>query len=894
MATEPERRLADFWAKLALDGRGQVARDSEGRPAHWLPLIDHSADVAACFAVLVEQETIRRRFAAIARLAELFETQVARLSVLAALHDVGKVNIGFQNKALVHPPFTAGHVGPVLGLFGQPGREALQFAEAIGVETMRSWAEGDMGIEQFLIAALAHHGRPLEVGVGHDPVLWRATDALDPLEGVRELLACTRRWFPAAFGSDGEPLPSEPRLQHAFNGLLTLADWLGSHEGFFPFNGHGEEDRFRWSRGRAAHALQSIGLSVAQARASVGPDRRTFAAVSGHPPRPLQATTLEAPVDPDGSVLVLEAETGSGKTEAALARFLVLFQAGLVDGLYFALPTRTAATQVHGRVAEATARAFSDPASRPAVILAVPGYLAVDDREGQRLPGFGVLWNDDDRERWRFRGWAAERPKRYMAGAVIVGTIDQVLLSSLAVSHSHMRASALLRHLLVVDEVHASDAYMTRILEEVLSRHLGAGGHAILMSATLGASARDRLTRQAVTSLDDARRVPYPVLTRLDASREGSVKHPIRPAFRRTVKVDLAGWASEPDSVARRVLSAAEAGARVLVIRNTVRECLITQEALEREAAATASERRLFRCARMPAPHHSRFAREDRLALDRALESRFGKTSKPDGGVAIATQTVQQSLDLDADLLITDLCPIDVLLQRVGRLHRHTGRGRPPGFEKPRVVVLVPANRDLSRYIQKNGEARGPHGLGTVYEDLRILEATWRLIEQNTELVLPEMARRLVEGATHPEALENLVTGLGGPWIDHHHCVPGVELARKRLADLNLANWDAPFGDPDSLFPRGELTREIRTRLGEGDRLARLPEPVRSPFGQTVHELTIPAHLCSGAPADAQPVGLTIRDGCIQFTFGDRRLRYDRLGVRPERSDPQDKSGNDD
>ncbi|MEZ4454914.1 MAG: hypothetical protein R3B09_36020, partial [Nannocystaceae bacterium] len=118
----------------------------------------------------------------------------------------------------------------------------------------------------------------------------------------------------------------------------------------------------------------------------------------------------------------------------------------------------------------------------------MPGYLRVDEQEGTRLPGFEVLWNDDPRQRYRYRGWAAEGSKRYLAGAIVVGTIDQVLLSTSMTSHAHLRATAASRQLLVVDEAHASDAYMNRLLEEVLAFHLAAGGHAFLMSATLGST----------------------------------------------------------------------------------------------------------------------------------------------------------------------------------------------------------------------------------------------------------------------------------------------------------------------------------------------------------------------------------------------------------------------
>ena len=394
------------------------------------------------------------------------------------------------------------------------------------------------------------------------------------------------------------------------------------------------------------------------------------------------------PAEECGSISILEEETGGGKTEAALARFVKLFETGLVDGLYFALPTRTAATQIHRRVQAAVSRAFW---TRRRWCSPVPGYLMVDDVSGERLAPFDVLWNDSDAERFRYRGWAAENAKRYLSGAVVVGTIDQVLLSSLMVSHAHLRATALLRHLLVVDEVHASDAYMGRILEHVLQRHRAAGGHALLLSATLAGEARFRLLNPGVPSarpgLQEAKRKSYPLLSHRGAEARGI---PVPPAGRNPSSRRRRQTRDEPTgSREAMALDAAAQGAKVLVIRNTVTDCVATQLALETAAAASDRTQLLFACQHVPAPHHSRFARADRAALDAALEARLGRT-RPDGGcVVVATQTVQQSLDIDADLLLSDLCPSDVLLQRMGRLHRHA-RPRPESFGTPETLVLVP------------------------------------------------------------------------------------------------------------------------------------------------------------------------------------------------------------
>src|SRR6185437_3454412 len=112
---------------------------------------------------------------------------------------------------------------------------------------------------------------------------------------------------------------------------------------------------------------------------------------------------------------------------------------------------------------------------------------------------------------------------------------------------------------------------------------------------------------------------------------------------------------------------------------------------------------------------------------------------RPNGGlVVIGTQTLEQSLDLDADLLITDLCPVDVLLQRIGRLHRHAERVRPAGSREARTLILTPSDRELGALIRKGGEARGRHGFGSVFDDLRILEATWREVERRRTWRIPE------------------------------------------------------------------------------------------------------------------------------------------------------------
>lgn len=883
---------------------GKLDKDETTGVVHaWHPLLAHCADVAACAEALLLGSLLGKRLAVLGGRSSLDEIDIGRLSFLAALHDIGKFNWGFQRKADREPRNTAGHVAEVLRLFGSEEREWERLRTVLPLEALAQWAPDDAAV-RLLVAAVGHHGKPVAIGTrsgiaSHDASLWCAVDGRDPFDGIAFLVASAQRWFPSAFEASRAPLPSTPAAQHAFSGLVMLADWLGSdrEEGMFTF-AEELDDRMPFARETAQRAMRRIGLAPASARASLGAVPPTFASVSEWLPRAAQKAVMDLPLSQIGSLTVLESETGSGKTEAALVRFMQLFHAGLVDGMTFALPTRTAATQLHGRIRAAMERAFADANVRPASVLAVPGYLQFDDVTGTRLPHFKVLWNDDAKARVRYLGWPAEQPKRYLAGTIVVATIDQVLLSSLRVGHAHLRATALLRHLLVVDEVHASDAYMNRILEEVLRFHIDAGGHAFLMSATLGSATRERFERVAmrlgsqlpVVDFDAARAAPYPVVHH--ATREGAIpSRPVAaPGLPKRITVETPVIADHPEAVARVALEAARRGARVLVLRNTVRDAVDTQHALE-TLAVPSDAQLLFSVREVMTLHHARFARSDRILLDEEIERRFGKSAASGHGVvAVATQTVQQSLDLDADVMFTDLAPMDVLLQRIGRVHRHRSRDafRPEGFTAARIHVLL-SDAALEASLRGDGEARGPHGVGKIYDNVVILEATRRELERRRQLDIPADNRALVEAAVHPEALRQLAAGLGGLWTKHLVHVAGSVMADRNVADVNVVDRAQHFGD--YAFRDAGIAEKIASRLGESDRRVPFDEaPVaKGPFGERVRELLIPGWLAKTIPADPElrPEDVRCDDGgkdgerVVTFTFGGERFVYDRLGLRP-------------
>jgi CRISPR-associated endonuclease/helicase Cas3 len=200
-------KSGEFW--------GKFAASQEGQPPQWHPLRFHCADVSACFEALLNLELPRRRLAATANLEELDGPTLSRLAVLAALHDVGKFNHGFQRKIQPASP-PAGHVGEALALLLQaPLRERL--LEALGTDIL-GWTCEKEQLLQLLWASICHHGNPLDDAAPGAERHWKPVSGVDPFDGIRDLGARVRAWFPAAFEPGARPLPATPAFQHAFSG----------------------------------------------------------------------------------------------------------------------------------------------------------------------------------------------------------------------------------------------------------------------------------------------------------------------------------------------------------------------------------------------------------------------------------------------------------------------------------------------------------------------------------------------------------------------------------------------------------------------------------------------------------------------------------------------------
>ena len=872
------------------------AKSDRANPDRIHLLEHHLADVGACFESLLRQPTIGQRLACAGGLEELHPTMAARLCVFAALHDIGKVNMGFQTliwrEADIPPgqrrPVKAGHIQGMVPVLNENGdtETAKWFCSVLKFDELLGWDDSSGSAAALFVAALSHHGSPLNLSenISSNSRAWRSFASLDPRECVERIGKLVRQWFDDAFAPDAQPLPSAPEFQHHFLGLCTLADWIGSNEAWFPYIDRPDDNYMDRARRQAEKAVKDIGLDIGKQRRvfAAMPLRRNFSDLFDHPePNAIQRqTALETPLTEP--LVIIESETGSGKTEAALWRFAWMYEAQLVDGLYFALPTRSAANQIHERVERFVNKLFPE-GLRPDVILAVPGYNPEDYApEAVALPKYDEQ-AAHRHEHGEEKPWASESSKRYLAAQIAVGTVDQAMLGALQVRHAHLRSSCLARNLLVVDEVHASDTYMTEIIRALLAAHTGAGGYALLMSATLGSTAQEKWLRPGQRradgqgpSLEKAKARPYPAVS------IASNPEPISAGDNdqaKTVTIVPTPAMSDFAQTAHFALAAARQGAKVLVMRNTVDYAVRTQQAVE-ASATDADWPLLFTANGCHTLHHGRFARSDRRLLDGLVEERLGKEREPGGCIVVGTQTLEQSLDIDADLLITDLCPVDVLLQRIGRLHRHVREDRPAGCTGARCVVLTPGD-DLTPYLTRKTDCNGLGPNGYVYRSLHVLEATRRLVHEYPVWRIPEMNRELVERATHPEALDEITRELGDEWKSHAINNAGGYIADRQQAHGNALKFDKSFLEDNRaiLFP-SRAEENIRTRLGD-DRVEITfgPQP-SSPFdpARTIERLDLPLRWLQGAEVPERVSPTAVEPG-FEFSVGIERFRYDRLGL---------------
>ena len=629
-------------------------------------------------------------------------------------HDVGKVSPQFacqsvelaelirdQGLAVMRKKDYAERAFLPHGLVSQ---FALQEAVAAGggdARRARQWA----------ILVGIHHGRYPDsdaVRVAHQQYKYQEGSVTDePRWGQArsEIL----RWMAARSGfpliAPGTALPELPiAVASAYASALVIADWLASNEEYFPLrprpiNGDrklsiggypeltADQQRDRVERAWRRAAFPSpMRLPEAHIGETADFYRHRFGWPVSYRPTCAQREAVEIASTDDPDLMIVEAPPGSGKTELALAAAEVLMRARGLQGVFVALPTQATTNAMFERVTSWLTSILGDEPQKLGIQLA-HGKNSLNESFVKLLErGKSPLEVHDDEEdcglhasRWMGQRW------RSTLSPVVVGTIDQVLLAALKSRHVLVRHLGLMGKVVVIDEVHAADEYMETYLEAALTWLGMYGIPVVLLSATLPPARRSALLEAyrrgrgssgvGAESVDGM--IGYPAISTVSAT--GVRVHEIQGEAevpKRIIPTSL----GSPREIAELLERELVDGGCVVVIRNTVREAQETYEAVKsvfgREQVTLL---------------HSRFLAAERAARDRRMLELFGKDSaqRPHRHVVVATQVIEQSLDVDFDLMLTDPAPMDLVLQRIGRLHRHDRAERPSGLRGARCLLII-------------------------------------------------------------------------------------------------------------------------------------------------------------------------------------------------------------
>jgi len=693
--------LGAFWAKA-----GDCAS------AH--PVICHMVDVGNVVRSFLQRPTaagLRRRLANDLRVAEA--TVVGLFSFLAAAHDIGKVSAGFQRK----------REDLWRGLADRGYRASPHAQSDHGVVTqlaLKRFLKARLGsVEQALALArmsAAHHGSFVRV----DRATEREFASGAWVEAQDLHLSVLERIFEpdwAALRSLGDDPPPAGWLL-SLAGVTSLCDWIGSSTDHFPFHILGAQDPAAYATGslrQAERAMEVVGLTGWTPPTT----ELEFAPAFGFEPNELQRAVLSwVTRNERQTMLVIEAPMGLGKTEAALAAADTLVRRQGLAGVYYALPTQATSNQMFDRFVRFLERRL---AGAKVDVHLLHGLSDLNDTYRElRLAAI----DEDSEATIRASTWFTAAKRRLIA-PFGVGTVDQALLAGMAVRHVFVRLAGLADKVVVLDEVHAYDAYMSELLDHLLAWLAALGASVIVLSATLPTSRRQELVA-AYGGTEKPATGGYPQVTAVSPGRSPETFVTAAPASR---DIELRRLPSAPDALAPAAATLAgrlAGGGCAAWICNTVDGAQRAFAAIRRALPSDCAHF-LF---------HARFPTGQRHELEAHVLRAFCREgARPRRAVLVATQVVEQSLDLDFDVMVTDLAPADLMLQRAGRLHRHASRSRPAGLDHPTLYWLEPPLADGLPEL----------GVHEYVYDRYVLLRTWLAIRERTHTSVPSDVPSLIE-----------------------------------------------------------------------------------------------------------------------------------------------------
>lgn len=699
------------------------------------------------------------------------------VAFFAGLHDLGKATPNFAcqweegwfrirragyegckyDKAPRHGDMTAATLFRILGALGCPEGIAIPVAQIIG------------GHHGLFPQAIPEASR--KAGGGRWDV---ARSNL-----VRALLT--------ALDLKGTPWPTggvsgENGFLVTLAGLTSVADWIASDISSFPFAGDTftVSDYCRRARRQARQALHRLGwLGRPSAHTPRG-----FTELFSRTPNALQRQVIAQLPDitPPG-IFVIESPMGGGKTEAALTVADAWAGAGH-PGFYIALPTMATSNQIFGRVQKYLGNRYP---GQGVTYQLLHGHASLHEEfelllsQGKAfLTPSGVGRPDEVASGVMAAEWFTYK-KRGLLAPYGVGTVDQALMAVLQTKHFFVRLFGLAGRVVILDEVHAYDAYMMALMAHLLTWLGALGSPVVLVSATLPERTRASLLSAYAAGMGRTDgtlpTVAYPRLSWWSGEGPGAISLTGLPE--RTIYLN---WFEDSGDLqatpwTRDLVDRLAGGGCAAVICNNVRR-----------AQAVFCQLRKLLPAGTSLLFHAQFPFDDRMEREKAALRFFGpdKSERPERFVLVATQVVEQSLDLDFDLIVTDLAPVDLLLQRSGRLFRHDHTQRPALFEKPTLWVIKPPQ----------GEDGGPaFSLADrlVYAE-HVLLASWHHLKDRKQIAIPGDVSTLVETVygtgTPPDGLD---PGLTARWVE----------TAERLAEVRQRN------------EKEALTREIPSVTAE-------------------------------------------------------------------------------
>lgn len=640
----------------------------------WLPLWVHAEDTANVLAYLFHS-----RYQGLADLCGMSFQDLKRTGILLAyLHDIGKITPLFQARILESLPERR-------TIFDHYGVKIPEYSEFINKQNSHHTKCGEailleMGYPSgFASIVGAHHGMPADDVKNHIENYQQHYFGIPKERRFWESLY--REWTlfsleKAGFSDAAEILKLSKRAQVLLSGLLIMSDWLASDQSKFDLI---EQDLIlsenEYPNNRFAAACDSLGLPEAWESEQGRINEADFSERFGFSMNEIQKSVLETVEEVESpGLFILEAPMGIGKTEAALSATEILANKFEKTGIFFGLPTQATANGIFERVVQWAEIQSSE--SFHSINLAhgnaefQPAFLNMQ----RSIP---KIDEDGDEESGLVAHSFFCGNKQSLLSDFVVGTVDRLLMSVLKKKHAMLLHLGLSQKVVIVDECHAYDAYMNQYLDRVLAWLHEYGVPIILLSATLPSNRRNTLINaylRRTEENDEVKEAAYPRLTYTDKDR---VKSKSLPWSFEEKSIQIVYMADA--DVISEVKYAVQSEACVGIICNTVFRAQYFAELAREIAGANVII------------YHAQFVIPDRLEREEELKKAVGKKSDyvgRKGTVIVGTQVLEQSLDIDFDLLITDLCPMDLLLQRIGRLHRHDRGDRPLEYKNAKCIVL--------------------------------------------------------------------------------------------------------------------------------------------------------------------------------------------------------------